>query len=80
MWGELLKEEQELIAIQDKFKDMNLCLDESRRSRKKKSEREKTSNREEEGQESRNNKKVPRWKLENKNSDKNLDKSGKKYY
>ena len=42
-WGELSKEEQDMIAMQSKFKVMNLQFDEGKKSRKKKSEREKSS-------------------------------------
>ena len=41
-WVKLLKEEQDLITMQSKFKVMNLRLDEGKKSRKKKSEREKS--------------------------------------
>ena len=79
-WGELSKDEQYLIAMQAKFKVMNLRLDDGKKSRKKKSERETASNGGEENQESNTNRKVPKWKVENKDGDETLEKSGKKCY
>ena len=82
LWGELSKEEQELIVMQAKFKDMILCLEEDKQSRKKKRKRERsnTSNNKDGQSSNAAIRKVPRWKLENKRNDKTQNKSGKKYY
>ena len=63
-WGELSKEEEELIAMKSlMIKDTNLLMDDSRKKRKKKKASSKSSgsaqNDSEKGQ------KVPKWKLEN---------------
>ena len=79
-WGELSKEEHDLIAMQAKFKDMNLRLDESRKSKKKKNERERYSRSDQDNREASNNRKIPKWKLENKNGKDKLEKLGKTYF
>ena len=55
-------------------------MDVGKKSRKKKSEREKASNGGEGNQESNTNRKVPKWKLENKDGNQTLEQSGKTYY
>ena len=78
-WGALSKEEEELIAMKAVFKDINLKLGAKRKTNKKTGKRSTSSN-DYDRPKGNQGKKIPKWKLENKDDDTKLKKEGKTYH